>query len=168
VLAYLIDYVPVLILLAIGYGIAFATADNNCYGEAYGYGGGCTSSFGGIGVILLILTWLASVAYWVWNLGYKQGTTGSSIGKGVMKFKIVSESTGQPVGFGMSFLREVLYWVASAVCFIVWIVAVLFPLWDQKRQTLVDKILNHVALPASGQEQSFQSQPGQQYGGPQQ
>ena len=168
VLAYLIDYIPVLILLGIGYGIAFATADNNCYGDTYGYGGGCTSEFSGIGFALLALTWIAGIAYWVWNLGYKQGTTGSSIGKGRMKFKIVSESTGQPVGFGMSFLREVLYWVASAVCGIVWIVAVLFPLWDQKRQTLVDKILNHVALPLSGQEQGFQAQPGQQYGGPQQ
>jgi len=26
-------------------------------------------------------------------------------------------------------------------------VAVLFPLWDVKRQTLVDKILNQIALP---------------------
>jgi hypothetical protein len=63
-----------------------------------------------------------------------------------MKFKIVSEKTGQPIGFGMSFLREVIYWVFSA-CGILWLVAVLFPLWDPKRQTLVDKILSNVALP---------------------
>jgi hypothetical protein len=42
----------------------------------------------------------------VWNLGYKQGTTGSSIGKSIMKFKVVSE-TGQPIGFGLSVLRQI-------------------------------------------------------------
>ena len=37
--------------------------------------------------------------------------------------------------------------MASAVCGIVWLVAVLFPLWDAKRQTLVDKIITTVAVP---------------------
>src|SRR6185312_9317270 len=40
--------------------------------------------------------------YALWNFGYRQGTTGSSIGKGIMKFKVVSEATGQPLGFAMS------------------------------------------------------------------
>jgi hypothetical protein len=48
----------------------------------------------------------------------------------------------------MSLLREVIYWVGAGLCFgILWLVAVLFPLWDPKRQTLVDKILTNVALP---------------------
>ena len=42
----------------------------------------------------------------VWNYGYRQGTTGSSIGKSIMKFKVVSEITGQPLGFGMSVVRQ--------------------------------------------------------------
>jgi hypothetical protein len=64
-----------------------------------------------------------------------------------MKFKIVSEKTGQPIGFGMSVVRELLYLVAAGICGILWIVAVLFPLWDAKRQTLVDKIISTIALP---------------------
>jgi uncharacterized RDD family membrane protein YckC len=125
-----------------------------------GYGVYCTSSFSALGVILLVVSYLAAIAYWIWNLGYRQGTTGSSIGKGYMKFKIVNENTGQPVGFGMSFVRELLYWVGGGVCFgILWLVAVLFPLWDQKRQTLVDKILNHVALPLEQQQLNPQPLP---------
>src|SRR5690349_17689776 len=40
---------------------------------------------------------LVTVAYLLWNHGFKQGTTGQSIGKGVLKFKVVSEETGQPI-----------------------------------------------------------------------
>lgn len=166
VLAYLIDAIPVFVLFAVGYGVAFATADNVCYGSEYGYGGGCTSDFSGVGVLVLALSYLAALAYWLWNLGYRQGTTGSSIGKSVMKFKIVGEITGQPVGFGMSVVRELIYWVGAAVCAgVLWLVAVLFPLWDEKRQTLVDKILHHVALPGEGAApQAPPAQGGTQYG----
>ncbi len=45
-------------------------------------------------------------AYLVWNFGYRQGKTGSSIGKSVMKFKVVGEKTWQPLGFGMSLVRH--------------------------------------------------------------
>ena len=31
------------------------------------------------------------LAYVVWNFGYRQGMTGSSVGKSIMKFKVVSE-----------------------------------------------------------------------------
>ena len=48
------------------------------------------------------------------ELGYRQGTTGSSIGKSVMKFKVISEKTGQPIGLGMSIVRELIDWVAAA------------------------------------------------------
>jgi len=160
VLAYLIDVVPMLIVLAIAYGVAFGTADNNCSGDTFGYGVYCTSEFSAIGVILLALGYIAVLAYWIWNLGYRQGTTGSSIGKSVMKFKILNEKTGQPVGFGMSFVRELIYWVGAGLCFgILWLVAVLFPLWDPKRQTLVDKILNHIALPSEQQQLNPQPLP---------
>jgi hypothetical protein len=47
----------------------------------------------------------------------------------------------------MSFVRELIYLVAYFVCGIAWLVAVLFPLWDPQRQTLVDKVIKTVALP---------------------
>jgi len=81
--------------------------------------------------------------YLIWNYGYRQGTTGSSLGKSVMKFKVVSEVTGQPIGFGFSVLRFLAHFVDSIICF----VGFLFPLWDAKRQTLADKIMTTVCLP---------------------
>ena len=145
VLAWLIDNVPVFIVLGIAYGIAFGTADNQCInnGGDYDYGVYCTSSFGAIGVILLGLGYIAALAYWVWNWGYRQGTTGSSIGKSIMKFKVVSEKTWQPIGFGLSLVRQLAHIVDGAVCYI----GYFFPLWDAKRQTLADKIMTTVCLP---------------------
>ena len=148
VLAWLIDSVPVFVVLGIAYGIAFGTADNECVSTgAYSYGVYCTSSFGAIGVILLGLGYIATLAYVVWNYGYRQGTTGSSIGKSIMKFKVVSEKTWQPIGFGLSIVRQLAHIVDGAICYI----GYLFPLWDAKRQTLADKIMTTVCVPLEGQ-----------------
>ncbi len=107
-----------------------------------------TGNNGPTGVAWTIYTVLEviSLAYLIWNLGLKQGKTGSSLGKGIMKFKVVGEETGQPIGFGKSFGRELIYIVAYAVCFVPWLVAVLWPLWDPKRQSGVDKLIKTVCV----------------------
>jgi RDD family len=149
VLAYLIDYIPYAIILGIGWGLLLGTRETACITDTseYDLGEFCATGASTIGQLSIALAGIVAFAYLVWNWGYRQGTTGSSIGKGIMKFKIVSEKTGQPIGFGMSVVRELLYLVAAGICGILWIVAVLFPLWDQKRQTLVDKIISTIALP---------------------
>ena len=143
VLAWLIDSIPIFILLGIGYVVAFGTANNQCVGSDSGYGVYCTSSFSTIGVLLLGLAYIASIAYAIWNYGFRQGTTGSSIGKSIMKFKVVSEKTGQPIGFGLSIVRQLAHIIDGAICYI----GYLFPLWDAKRQTIADKIMTTVCLP---------------------
>jgi len=60
---------------------------------------------------------------------------------------VVSEKTGQPIGFGMSVVRELIYVVFNAACGVLWLIAVLFPLWDAKRQTLTDKIISTICVP---------------------
>jgi uncharacterized RDD family membrane protein YckC len=137
VLAFLIDFVPLAIIYGIGYGIQ--AVDTNCT-ESYGYTV-CTS--GGLGVLAMFVAWAAAAAFGIWNFGYKQGTTGSSIGKGIMKFKVVSETTGEPIGFGMSVVRQLAHIADTVICYI----GYLFPLWDAKRQTLADKIMTTVCLP---------------------
>jgi uncharacterized RDD family membrane protein YckC len=147
VVAAIVDGIPAAIVLGIGYGVAFGTGENVCVEDTYGYGVYCTSSMSGTGVAILALAWLVSVAYWIWNYGYRQGTTGSSIGKSVMKFKVVSEATGQPIGFGLSIVRQIAHVVDAVICYI----GFLFPLWDAKRQTLADKIMTTVCLPLNPQ-----------------
>jgi uncharacterized RDD family membrane protein YckC len=143
VVATLIDAIPVVVIGGIGEGIAIATGNNSCVASTEGYGGACTSSFSGVGILASFLAGLLVLAYSIWNWGYRQGTTGSTIGKSALKFKVVSEATGQPIGFGMSIVRQFAHIVDGAICYI----GYLFPLWDAKRQTLGDKIMSTVCIP---------------------
>jgi uncharacterized RDD family membrane protein YckC len=146
VIGYLIDIVPAAVVIGIGAGIAFGTADNQCVsnGGQNDYGVYCTSSMTAFGMIVYILAYALVAVYSIWNWGYRQGTTGQSIGKSVMKFKVIGEKTGQPIGFGMSVVRQLAHIVDSVICYIGW----LFPLWDAKRQTLADKIMSTICVPA--------------------
>ena len=145
VLAFVIDNIPAAVLVGIGVLIQALTAQQSCVSDItqYSVNQYCVNQPSGVGTTAFWLAWLAAVAYLVWDYGYRQGTTGSSIGKSVMKFKVVSEKTGQPIGFGMSIVRQLAHIIDGAICYI----GYLFPLWDAKRQTLADKIMRTVCLP---------------------
>jgi uncharacterized RDD family membrane protein YckC len=145
VFAWLVDFIPVAILEGIGYGLLVGTRETACITDTseYDLGEFCATGASTLGQASLIITWLLSIAYLVWNYGYRQGTTGSSIGKSIMKFKVVSEKTGQPIGFGMSIVRQLAHIIDGAICYI----GYLFPLWDAKRQTIADKIMTTICLP---------------------
>jgi uncharacterized RDD family membrane protein YckC len=145
VLALLIDYLPYAVLQGIGTGLMFATQQSQCVTDVsqYSVSQVCASQPSLIGQLLQWVATLVGLAYWVWNRGYRQGTTGQSLGKTVMKIKLVSENTGQPIGFGLAIVRDLAHIVDGIICFI----GYLFPLWDAKRQTLADKIMTTVVLP---------------------
>ncbi|MGH3674608.1 MAG: RDD family protein [Mycobacterium sp.] len=150
VLAWIIDYIPVFIVWGIAWGVLAGTQETACITDPseYELGEFCATGASTLGqTTLFVIAPLLTLAYVIWNFGYRQGTTGSSIGKSIMKFKVISEKTGQPIGFGLSFARELIYIVAYLACGIVWLIAVLFPLWDEKRQTLNDKIMSTVCVP---------------------
>ena len=78
----------------------------------------------------------------IYNRWYKGGTTGQTIGRGVAGVKLIKEATGQPIGMGMAFVRDLAHIVDSLICYVGWF----FPLWDAKRQTLADKMLSTVVV----------------------
>ncbi|VDM90250.1 RDD family protein [Mycobacterium basiliense] len=145
VLAALIDWAPYVLLTGIGWLIMMVTTTSSCVTDIsqYDIGQYCVSQPSMIGQVAQWLMSLVGLAYLVWDYGYRQGTTGSSIGKSVLKFKVVSEATGEPLGFGMSVVRQLAHIVDAIICYI----GFLFPLWDAKRQTLADKIMTTVCLP---------------------
>jgi uncharacterized RDD family membrane protein YckC len=150
VLAWIIDYVPVFIIMGIGVAVLAGTRETVCITDTseFDLGEFCDTGASTLGQMsFFLIAPLIALAYVAWNLGYRQGTTGSSIGKSIMKFKLVSEKTGQPIGFGMSFVRELVYLAVYFACGIIWLVAVLFPLWDPKRQSLADKIFTTICVP---------------------
>jgi uncharacterized RDD family membrane protein YckC len=116
--AYLIDIVPVWILIGIG------VAAHNA------------------GIYFVFL--LAGIAVTAYNRWYQAGKTGQSWGKKVLNMSLIGEQTGQPIGPGKAFLRDICHIVDSVICYI----GFLFPLWDSKRQTLADKIMQTVVIPS--------------------
>jgi uncharacterized RDD family membrane protein YckC len=145
VFAFLIDYIPVAIIEGIGFGLLLGTRETVCLTDTseYDLGEFCATGASTLGQVSIGIAWILSIVYIIWNYGYRQGTTGSSIGKSIMKFKVVSEKTGQPIGFGMSIVRQLAHIIDGAICYI----GYLFPLWDAKRQTIADKIMSTICLP---------------------
>ena len=145
VMAYLIDNLPLVIILGVGWLVLRNSVDSACLVETMPTSAVevCDTGYSTLGLTVSWLAGLAGLVYLVWNYGYRQGATGCSIGKSVLKFKVVSEDTGKPLGFGSSVLRQIAHLVDAVICG----VGYLFPLWTAKRQTLADKIMSTVCLP---------------------
>ena len=145
VAAYLIDFGLLAVVGVIAAAALKFTEESNCRGQSgdLGPGSACPSEPSTLGLILALVCVFAGVVLFIWNFGYRQGTTGSSVGKSVMKFKVVSQTTGQPIGFGSSILRQFLHLLDGMLGNL----GYLWPLWDAKRQTFADKIMSTVCLP---------------------
>lgn len=96
--------------------------------------------------IINMVVSLALAAFVIWNVCYRRGTTGQSLGQQVAKITTLSEQTGRPLGFGYAFLRQLAHFLDGIACYI----GYLWPLWDEKRQTFADKIIGSVVIPAPG------------------
>lgn len=115
--AYLLDWAPIIVLEVIG-----SIVHN---------------------VIFSLLVLLASLGWWIYNRCIQAGRTGQSLGKKTLHLRLLSEKTGEPIGAGMAFARDICHILDSLACYIGW----LFPLWDAKRQTFADKIVSTVVIP---------------------
>ncbi len=73
---------------------------------------------------------------------YRQGTTGQTPGKQVLKIRLLREQDGQVVGFGTAVIRAILHIVDALPC----LLGFLWPLWDAKKQTFADKIMKTVVI----------------------
>jgi uncharacterized RDD family membrane protein YckC len=126
--AYLIDQFIAGIPAAIGYVIFMATMAD---GE-----------ISGAGLAIYLLLSLVSLGVAIYNRWILAGKTGQSWGRKLLNVRLVGEQTGQPVGAGMAFVRDLCHFADSIICYI----GFLFPLWDAKRQTIADKIVKTVVV----------------------
>lgn len=79
----------------------------------------------------------------LWNRVFRQGRTGQTVGKKAMGLTLVSERTGRPIGPWMSFVRDLAH-ILDGMFYI----GYLWPLWDPKRETFADKVMETVVLDA--------------------
>jgi uncharacterized RDD family membrane protein YckC len=143
VAGFLIDYAMVAVacgaLLLVGVLVfgSMAALDSGL-GSARGNFGG-----GGCCCVLLLLP-LASLLVGLWNKAYLVSQRGSSIGQGVMKIKVV-DAQGHLLTMGQAVLRLLAH-VGLSFIPAVGLIDLLWPLWDERRQTLHDKAVGSYVI----------------------
>jgi len=85
----------------------------------------------------LLLMPVASLLVGLWNKAYLVSQRGSSIGQGVMKIKVV-DGQGHLLTMGQAVLRLLAH-VGLSFIPLLGLIDLLWPLWDERRQTLHDK-----------------------------
>ncbi|MGI5195371.1 RDD family protein [Streptomyces sp. CA-288835] len=94
-----------------------------------------------VGAILSVIGFVIIIGVAVWMI-MQEGKTGQTIGKKTMGIRLLRESDGQPLGFGMAFVRRIAHFLDGAACYI----GYLWPLWDDKKQTFADKVCSTVVV----------------------
>ena len=92
-------------------------------------------------MIIGLIVMLASFGWNIYNRCLVAGKTGQSLGKRVTKIKLIGEQTEAPIGPTNAFLRDLVH-ILDAIAY----VGYLWPLWDDKRQTFADKIMNTIVV----------------------
>ena len=106
-------------------------------------GGAASTGSQGVGLLILLLGYGSALALWIWNRVIRQGRTGQSIGKSALHLRLVSATTGLPVGPGLALGREFAH-LADGIADL----GYLWPLWDSWKQTFADKICSTLVVRA--------------------
>lgn len=131
VLVAVVATIPGWIVFGIGIAVGAANADSR---------GNVRGDEAGVFLLLFFLGYalvgIAALAVGIYNI-YLLGKTGATLGKRWMKIKVLDQM-GQPLGFWKAFARELVKGLIGNVCPILYF----WPLWDQERQGLYDKLFN--------------------------
>jgi uncharacterized RDD family membrane protein YckC len=92
--------------------------------------------------IALGVTTLVAIAYTTILCG---GPGGQTVGMLAVGVRVVRDDTHGALGYGLALGRSVVEQLFRYTV-VVWLVDMLFPLWDKKRQTLHDKIVRSVVI----------------------
>lgn len=96
-----------------------------------------------IGMPGALLAPILVVVYGTLMCGSRRGQT---LGMMVAGTRAVKASTGEPIGYPAALGRAVSEWLFFVLLFLPWVIDVLFPTWDPRRQTLHDKVSGTVVI----------------------
>src|ERR1700743_3397878 len=93
VAAYLVDHLPLLLILGVGWLVLENSAESACLTDITPNAVVqiCTIGYSTLGMTVMWGAVLVELGYFVWNYGYRQGVTGSGIGKSLLKLNAVTE-----------------------------------------------------------------------------
>jgi uncharacterized RDD family membrane protein YckC len=142
---YLIDFVifvPLLIVLAVLFRHAHVL-EVHIAARKNGTGRRSISLLSGL---------IEAVAYLVYTTTMCGGARGQTVGMMAVGIRVVRDGSGEVLGYGRALGRSLVEVVFRTLVFftvilgIVWLLDMVFPLWDKKRQTLHDKVASTVVL----------------------
>ncbi|MFD5392694.1 RDD family protein [Streptomyces sp. NPDC127097] len=113
--------------------------DVQCISDAYNTAADSATPVGAL--IVMVLAWLIMIGGTFFLIA-KEGASGQTPGKKALGVKVIKEATGQPLGFGMTFVRYLCRYLNGLLCGLGW----LWPLWDDKSQTWADKLAGTVVV----------------------
>jgi uncharacterized RDD family membrane protein YckC len=97
---------------------------------------------GGLGTLVMMVCWLASVAYPIYFEGRPDGQTP---GKKAVGIRVVRQDNGAPLGYGLAvgrFLARIVNWFTLGF-------GLLWAAWDPQHQAFHDKIANTLVVRSS-------------------
>jgi uncharacterized RDD family membrane protein YckC len=132
--AYLLDFLILVVPLAVVIVIAIAVANANDEDD------GAWAAIGLAYLATIILPFI----YFTFFHGDARGQTP---GKRALGIRVVSDETGQSIGYGRAFGRYAITFVFG-IFFLPVVLDYLWPLWDSKNQALHDKVVGSVVVRA--------------------
>ena len=82
----------------------------------------------------------------IYTTAFTGSSRGQTIGMMVVRAKAVDAATGAPIGYGRALGRVLFEYLMVILLLAPWVLDMLFPLWDSRRQTLHDKVTNTVVV----------------------
>ena len=135
----LLGFIPMII----GVIVMAASSTTSGYDEYGNYESGGPSGAGlGIGLLLIFGGLALMLGLWIWNRIIRMGRTGQSVGKKMFNQKLINTTTGQPIGPGQAFVRELIAGLANQIFYL----SYLWMLWDPNRQTLGDMVAKSTVI----------------------
>ncbi|MGB3698195.1 MAG: RDD family protein [Gordonia sp. (in: high G+C Gram-positive bacteria)] len=146
-LARLLDTVLYAIVYGIGIGLGIgALAESmECHRDAYGYQRCTDPSGAGIASFLILVAVVLVIGLlYEWLM---IGLVGATLGKMAVRLRVVDQYTGQPIGLGSAFVRQLIPFLGAFVC-IGQLVVYLSPLFDSsgRMQGWHDKAANDLVI----------------------
>jgi uncharacterized RDD family membrane protein YckC len=137
VIGFLIDSLFVWVVMAVLYGVGASVIATTMAGFS-------SNAAAGTCCLFLALFPMATLLVGGFNRVYLISKRGFSVGQGVMKLKVV-DANGNLLTTGTAFIR-LLAQAGLSIIPLLGVVDLLWPLWDERRQTLHDKAVNSYVI----------------------
>ena len=99
-----------------------------------------TTTAAGMMMILGGVGGLAALVWAIWLFGYRQGVTGKTPGKRAAGTRLTRIGTGEAPGGGTGVGRILVPWLINTAGGVYLIIDYLWPLWDDHKQRVSDKL----------------------------